>query len=516
MIARAIWFVLLVGALAVSRCALAPRYLITFDEINFALAVRDFNPALHQPQPPGYPLFVALLKLLSLCLPAIEAVFLGAGLIVSVVALVFVWKMGEVIGGPECGIIAASLLLFNPAFWLAPLTNPVRLCYAAGATGVALCIWRTCMRGSERWFVAAALALGLAAGFRPDLPVLLGPAIIWAAFRIRVRWTVAAVALLCFLAAVATWLPSLAAAAGGWRQLISMLSGYSHSQMGATSMLFGAPIGDSLDMMWKAIVWSCLGTLSWIWAVPILIRQKRGNIFDPLTRRLLLLWFLPGLLFYATVHVGDPDHTLSIVPATCIAGALVLAAFTRNLSARGRVVVILVSVLLNVFLFLKPISKTARASTYKEVRWFDDYITDTIDGIKDLRAHGPVTAVFYHPFTGWRQLSYYDPDIQILTVTAGDAGEVITHRIRGTRMKTQTSTDGIVDLPSCGTLAWVDPVVRPTRNGRVLTESTHSRVFFTRAAPGDSFEFRGFHFIARREACEGEKGAARDDDHRVR
>src|SRR5687767_2046271 len=102
MIARAGWFVLLVGALVVSRWALAPRYLITFDAINFALAVREFNPALHQPQPPGYPLFVALLKLLSFCLPTIETVFLGAGLIVSIVGLVFVWKMGEAIGGGEC------------------------------------------------------------------------------------------------------------------------------------------------------------------------------------------------------------------------------------------------------------------------------------------------------------------------------------------------------------------------------------------------------------------------------
>jgi hypothetical protein len=93
-------FAFLAGALFISQWALAPRYLITFDEINFALAVRDFNPALHQPQPPGYPLFVALLKLMAVFLPKIETVFLAAGLIASGIALVFVWKLGEAIGGP--------------------------------------------------------------------------------------------------------------------------------------------------------------------------------------------------------------------------------------------------------------------------------------------------------------------------------------------------------------------------------------------------------------------------------
>src|SRR5690242_5225081 len=74
--AKAMWLISLVVALFISRWVLFPRYLITFDEINFALAVDHFNPPMHQPQPPGYPVFVGLLKALSLLGLRIETVFL--------------------------------------------------------------------------------------------------------------------------------------------------------------------------------------------------------------------------------------------------------------------------------------------------------------------------------------------------------------------------------------------------------------------------------------------------------
>jgi hypothetical protein len=36
------------------------------DSLNFALGLRDFDPSLHQPHPPGYPVFIALGKLARL------------------------------------------------------------------------------------------------------------------------------------------------------------------------------------------------------------------------------------------------------------------------------------------------------------------------------------------------------------------------------------------------------------------------------------------------------------------
>jgi hypothetical protein len=45
-----------------AHIALLPRTLEDLDSINFALGVRDFDVARHQPHPPGYPVFIALAK----------------------------------------------------------------------------------------------------------------------------------------------------------------------------------------------------------------------------------------------------------------------------------------------------------------------------------------------------------------------------------------------------------------------------------------------------------------------
>ena len=48
-----------------SRIPFRSRYLFSWDSANFALALEHYNVAFHQPQPPGYPLYVASAHLLT-------------------------------------------------------------------------------------------------------------------------------------------------------------------------------------------------------------------------------------------------------------------------------------------------------------------------------------------------------------------------------------------------------------------------------------------------------------------
>src|SRR3989442_8705185 len=74
------------SALAVLFLALhlpfLPASLEDLDSINFALGVRHFDVAQHQPHPPGYPLFIALAKIARVAVRS-EATALS---LVSVVA----------------------------------------------------------------------------------------------------------------------------------------------------------------------------------------------------------------------------------------------------------------------------------------------------------------------------------------------------------------------------------------------------------------------------------------------
>src|SRR5579872_6005312 len=56
----------LAALVAVFRFAFRSHYLYDIDSVNFALALIKFDPAVHQPHPPGYFLYVLLGRLVNL------------------------------------------------------------------------------------------------------------------------------------------------------------------------------------------------------------------------------------------------------------------------------------------------------------------------------------------------------------------------------------------------------------------------------------------------------------------
>ena len=57
----------LLGVMAIvfaSRAVFLPPTLEDIDSVNFALALREFDPSAHRLHPPGYPVYVALGKIL--------------------------------------------------------------------------------------------------------------------------------------------------------------------------------------------------------------------------------------------------------------------------------------------------------------------------------------------------------------------------------------------------------------------------------------------------------------------
>src|SRR5579864_5078089 len=158
-----------------TRWPLTPKqHLYHIDNVNFALALDDFNPPLHRPQPPGDPMYVALAKVMEVIQPRREILFPLTGLLGSILAVAAIWKLGSMLWGDTAGITAAVLLALNPIFWLAGVANYVRVYLALGAVTIALLVWRcwNAEPGRERlFFRASAAGLGFFAGFRPELGV---------------------------------------------------------------------------------------------------------------------------------------------------------------------------------------------------------------------------------------------------------------------------------------------------------------------------------------------------------
>lgn len=499
--------VLLLAALIATRAPLAPRHLVTFDDINFALSIRDFSPGAHQPQPPGYPLYVGLLKLLALGIPKIETVFLVSALLLSLASLVLLWMVGGQMMGARWGFIAALLLLWNPPFWYGALTNPVRLGLSAGSAGVALCLLLAVRRRSDRWFIAAAAVLGLAAGFRPTLLVEMAPLVLWTAWSLRLKRKTALLALGAFALVVATWLPVLIAVTGGLESFYRLLIGYSGDTTRGTSLLGGARLAAAFHMAAEAIVWSCLGVLTWIWAVPWAARGNSNLLRETLGNPFLMLWFLPSFLMSAIFHVGDPDQTLTIVPVTCLIGARVLASFDRKISFRACAVMVAVAVSLNALQFFKPISKLAKASSYKSIVLQERYIDGLVDRAGAISNPGGVTIIFPPGIPGWRNTSYYLPDSRTLVVGQVSHGARTVFRVHDARGQVSSTTTGVLRISSCGVIALADPVERPSdASGKPVQISRAGTFWLFTAVPGLSLRSRGVRFIAADEPC-GSSGA---------
>jgi Dolichyl-phosphate-mannose-protein mannosyltransferase len=494
-----LWFALILALLISSRAILAPKYLVTFDEVNFALSLKEFNPVKHQPQPPGYPLFVGLLRLFAVFIPRVEQLFLVLALVGSALSLALLWATGDRLLGRPKGLVAALLLLFHPAFWFAALTNPVRIYLAVGATAVALCLIQALSnaRHRERWYYAAAAAYALAGGFRPDLLLTLSPLMIYTSWRLRVSGKQILLALIAFLIPATVWLTALVSSIGGIRPFLLLLHSYGEQQGASTSPLLGAPLNAWLGMAYRAGIWTFWGSLSWLWCVP-LVWRKRRSILSRRQFEFLVVWLVPAFLFYVFAHVGDPDHPLSAIPVTCLAGAAVLTSFTAGLPSFWRPLFVAAAVALNALLFLHPLNKAAKAASYDTALSWDNYMQQLIETVQALNGTGRLTVVFPAFVSGWRTVSYYFPDVTVLVLESSPPENPGGTRWQGNRRFPLAVKDGKVELPSCGVVAWVDPTSRPSVEGTsaAIPSTSGTPVTCTQLRPGISFRFRNYPFQA--------------------
>ena len=233
----AFWF-LLVALLLLTRIPAASQYL-SVDNVNLALALEHFDPRIHQPQPPGYPFFVAFARVVNLLFHNAEKTFLAISLLVSGLCLPLTVALGRRMFDRWVGQAAAVLLLLNPVFWFAGLEGPLRPNLALFSLLTAYCAWRT-WSGDRSFVIWGACAVGIGSGFRPDLLVLLAPIWLFSAWvgtrSIKTILLGGGVLALTVL----VWTGALAYSVGGVRELVNLTSSYLADQSRGESVVFGA------------------------------------------------------------------------------------------------------------------------------------------------------------------------------------------------------------------------------------------------------------------------------------
>ena len=306
--------------LVATRWPLTPWQLFSGDDINFAYAIGRFDIRVSQPQPPGYPVFVLETRVLNLLrVKRAESNFRILALLGSVAAVWLLVRTGHMILERSAGLWAAWLFLFHPSFWFAGITSPVRVQLAVVSLAVGGACWRM-LHGNRNWTYWSSLLLGIGAGIRPELGLLLLPLWLWCLFRGEPGWARRLASAGVLAVAVLAWLIPASRCTGGLWMFIRVCWVYLANQSSDTSGLFGASALQLLAALGAFTTWTLGGVPAY--ALPAMLAWTRSTGFGFTRTQILflLVWLLPLACFALFVHIGDPGHALSMVPVICLAG----------------------------------------------------------------------------------------------------------------------------------------------------------------------------------------------------
>jgi hypothetical protein len=326
--------------LVATRLPLAPGQIFTFDDVNLAYSIGHYDIRISQPHPPGYPLFVAEMRVLHwLRFKRAESILLVLALLGGIAALLTAVYTGNLIFGGDSGFWGALVLLLAPPFWHAGVTSALRVQLAIVSLGVAACCWKA-WRGEGAWVARSAVALALGAGIRPETGVLLFP--LWAASALRAKagWGQRLRALLWMAATVLVWLLPAMLASGGPLSFIRANLDYISDQASVSSGLFGAAEGVWMRTFFRLIAWVFAGLLGLVLAGIVAWRRGEGWGIGGARAAFLGLWLAPAFAFALNVHVEDPGQTLIMgVAVALFGGYLIERALDRmELDATGYLV----------------------------------------------------------------------------------------------------------------------------------------------------------------------------------
>ena len=207
----------LLGLLA-SRLLLLPAGPWEQDEALIACGVVDFDPGRHMPLPPGFPLWVAIGKLVRACGVADPVAALQfASAVLSVIGLWALVGLWDGVAGRRVALAGAALAAFLPGVWF----HAGRAFSETPSAALAILGFAFWLRGGRDGFAAGVAAMTCAALVRPPLAPLFALAVALASWRMRGDLRRMLRGLAAGPLVLAVVLVPAALAAGGWSYLWS-------------------------------------------------------------------------------------------------------------------------------------------------------------------------------------------------------------------------------------------------------------------------------------------------------
>jgi len=358
------------------------------DSVNFALALKRFDPVAYQPHPPGYFLYVCLGRLSNLVFSDANAALVAISISFSCGAVAMIYWLAENWFGAAAARFAALIFLFSPLAWFHGM---VALTYIVEAFFSAL-VGYLCWRGQG---IAAAIALGVAGGFRPSSIVFLAPLLL---FSLRKGQRVSAVFALILI--TAAWFVPMVRLSAGMAYFSSLASLW--ITVPGKASVFNSTI---LNSFARAI--TIIGIYFLCFGCAALLPVKGLDRDDREKRRFTLIWVTPALLFFTFVFLKfvNAGYLLILMPPVCAWLGL------RASLLCWQPVALAGCAALNTAIFLfAPVY-----CSYSEVRAFEHELASVIADIPRIAPSGSTMIVGLDShFLGYRHAGYYLPQYRIV------------------------------------------------------------------------------------------------------
>jgi len=364
---------LVVSGVAAGHLTSLPTTLEDIDSVNFALGVRDFDPAAHRPHPPGYPVYIALGKAAAAITRAawpdgradrVEARALAALSLAA--ALVLVWLVALVSatfsrGGAERtgrpwltrrSALTALLLAACPLTWYLaarPMSDVPGLAAACAALAcLGLAWWRQHpaddgarrltapeMVASGRMIVLGALLAGLAVGFRTQTLWLTTPLLLLVLADRAGRGLAGALlgSTVAFTAGALAWGIPLVVASGGLNAYLAALGSQAGEDFAGVEMLYLNPTP-------RLAAFALLRTFVWPWdsvpiAATVLVVAACGALVLLMRERRTALAVLAISVPYLAFHLAFQDTVFSRYALPLVLPVVFLAAVAFDAAGRA-------------------------------------------------------------------------------------------------------------------------------------------------------------------------------------
>ena len=312
-----LWLALVLGSLR--------AYTFDFDAANYSLGVQHFDIANDQPHPPGYPLWIAAAKIVTVFVrdPRIALTLLAA--LFGMGALVFFSLVAKRLFGPWGALTATSLLAFSSPVLL---YSSVQDTYTVDLFASCFLAWlvTSVLDGQASRLPLAYASAAVLAGFRQSGVVFLAPLLLIATV-VAVRrklWRELGGGVLLAMVGGAAWLVPTAMMTGGFAKLRVAYSGAcflrerklllcstERRKVAYWNMVETAAVQLALALfpaLLFCVLWRITGP------------GRRGNPEAPSTPPewdrwyFYLLWAAPCLLVDFLIHYPKPGYLLLCLP----------------------------------------------------------------------------------------------------------------------------------------------------------------------------------------------------------